>query len=200
MSLPEDDYHTFDIFRYWLEFREVKLQLVYSDQELAGSGVHKLLQCWVFGDKMMAPYFKNSVIHSLVSVYSSTRLVPGPGTVDFVYDNSPGECGMRRALVDRCIWYPNRDWIARKDWAAAYRPDFVSDCFTRYVAAAKDYGLGSKADMRDVAPSSSRICTTYHEHVQGDKVPCCETDEGYGEDEQEEEDDQSESDTMDTSD
>ena len=170
MIMEEDASRVFDVFVRFIylgklftmktgERSESPDGFAGSDQEWA-----RLEKCWVLGEKLLSPSFKDAVTDAAIAKCHESKQWP----VDIhqvVYRSSAGPCGMRRLLVDIAVW----KW---SDCTMSSRPQHV-DYMQFFFDVAVAMNQLKHNGVKGAPPFSKVDACFYHDH--GDDTPCYKT-------------------------
>lgn len=86
-----------------------------------------LTTCWVLGDKLLAPNFKNATMDCMIEQLVRKRFPRvTDGLHNIAYGQTAGNNGLKRLLVDVAIW----GW-GKKDTAKVECAEFLQDLYAR---------------------------------------------------------------------
>ncbi|KAF2276944.1 uncharacterized protein EI97DRAFT_432564 [Westerdykella ornata] len=96
VNLPDDDPDVFRAFHHWLYYGTLYSQL--TPEGKVPLSAYLIAKVYVFGDARGIPHLCNASVDLLVQK-SLSEWVFCHGVLNYVYDNTPENCGLRRLLV-----------------------------------------------------------------------------------------------------
>lgn len=90
------------------------------------------VQLWVFAGRVGPPALQNDCIEGIERWRAASRMVQ-TGWLGWIYEHTRGDCGLRRLLIDQCIWE-----IPSVEWFRANSDDFPDEALVDLAARLLD--------------------------------------------------------------
>jgi len=108
VDLSDEEPEVFGIYIHWLYFRTFP---TVTTVDLGPNSPEALLlcKCYIMGDKLMDPTFKNATLKALVDATHNqphcNPRIPGPGSIKSIYEGTTGGSPARKLIVDLWVAY-----------------------------------------------------------------------------------------------
>ena len=117
---------------------------------------HKLIDAYIFGDKIQDSDFKDAIIDALIENNKETNVYFSNARK--VWESTPPGALIRRYMVDTYVWKGGEKWLEGK-FATYFNLDFLVELGRALYKRTK-----SPKDYTGVAPFERDSCL-YHEHT-----------------------------------
>ncbi|OCL08415.1 hypothetical protein AOQ84DRAFT_40631 [Glonium stellatum] len=138
IQLANDPPDAFGLYIQWLYTKRIPSGDFENTKSLIEQEYAQLGVAYVLGEKLQDLAFKNAIIDALIEVtdilmVSGKPCFPRPDTVRYIYEGTPGPCGVRRLLVDFFMYHGDREWAIslRLNYPKAFLQDLAMSLFLR---------------------------------------------------------------------
>ncbi|KAF2766497.1 hypothetical protein EJ03DRAFT_376898 [Teratosphaeria nubilosa] len=130
-----------------------------------GGCIGNAYSCYILGEKILDPAFKDAVIDTIIDLLRKTRVF-NTGLADMVYNNTPPRSHLRMLWRDIYTCVGNPTWIDVKEPEEALHVDFMMDMATKSMTFWRA-NFRDEPVSREAAFFPGEDTCAYHEHVRG---------------------------------
>ena len=183
VQIDDADANHFQVYVHWLYHGKIDChQAIDAVQKLKSRvKLEVLIHCYLLGDTLGTPAIKNNVIDQMIEFNEEYNNLPRKDLITHVYRETQQSSKLRKLIVDLYVWTATAEDIESLDDTTTPF-EFVCDAFKTHFAAVRAHESYDLWVSINEATFQKQKCGTYHEHAEGEQVPCDADDTEDGDD------------------